>query len=259
MFLARLECGSQGERRTTGAARSFDIEENCSATPPAAYSASGITDDGHEVSVEVAVLLDGVKKTRARQLMAKVATAYTQPNIHLAPVSYHRLRLTPDESESGERAKVDGGRAIEQAKRFFGGQRPVGADVVHLLTSKDLTLPTYGSAPAGVAECAGGVQYPDKAFSATEDVGVDTYSLGPPGVTNVLDASAEGIAHEIGHLLGGLHEYKSCAEGVEPQDATNRDPSPCTIMSDVVDLASLRFSVLEAAVIRGYALRFADS
>jgi hypothetical protein len=30
-------------------------------------------------------------------------------------------------------------------------------------------------------------------------------------------------------------------------------------MSDVVDLASLRFGAVESAVVRGYALRFADS
>lgn len=238
----------------------FDIEADCSATPPAAYSASGITDDGHEVSVEVAVVLDGVKKGRARKLLAKVASAYTQPNIDIAPVSFHRLALKADETVSGERAKVDGGHAIEQTKSFFGGQRPAGADVVHLLTNKDLTLPTYGSAPAGVAECAGGVQYPDKAFSVSEDQGIDSYSIGPlQGITNVLDAPAEAVAHEIGHLLGGLHEYKSCAEGAQPEDASNRDPSACTIMSDIVDVASLRFSVLESTVIRGYALRFADS
>ena len=51
----------------------------------------------------------------------------------------------------------------------------------------------------------------------------------------------------------------NCQQGVSAEDATGRDPSPCTVMIDIVDLASLRFSVLEAAVIRGYALEFTDS
>jgi hypothetical protein len=97
-----------------------------------------------------------------------------------------------------------------------------------------------------------------KAFSISEDDGVDEYSLDAPGLTKVMDGTVEVIAQEIGHLLGGLHEYKSCAEGLSPEEAKNRDPSPCTLMSDVVDLASLRFGMVEGAVIRGYALEFAS-
>lgn len=237
----------------------FDVEDaDCSATPPAAYSPSAI-DGGQEVSVEVGVFLDGISKRRARELMAKAAAPYAELDVSLVPAFYKPIRIAPDSTASGEsRATVDAGTAMNQVKSILGGKRPAGVDVVHVVTAKDVTLPAYGSAPVGVAECAGGVQWDDKAFSISEDQGVDTYSIDAPGVTNVMDSPAEAIAHEIGHLLGGLHEYKSCAEGASPGDATNADPSPCTIMSDVVDLASLRFGTVEGAVVRGYALEFAD-
>lgn len=78
-------------------------------------------------------------------------------------------------------------------------------------------------------------------------------------MTNGWKRRPRRLARELGHLLGGLHQYNSCAEGVDAADATNGDPSPCTVMSDVVDLASLRFGTLESTVIRGYALSFADA
>ena len=238
----------------------FDVEADCSATPPAEVSVSGVTDDGHEVTVEVGVLLDGIGKARARDLLAQAGSAYAPLNVRLEAAFYKRIRIVADQAASGERrATVDGGSALTAAKTFFGGKRPDAADVVHVFTDKDVTLPNYGSTLMGAAECAGGVQYDDKAFSITEDPGFDTYSVDAAGLTNVAGSPAEAVAHEIGHLLGGLHEHKSCAEGVSPGDATSADPSPCTVMSDVVDLASLRFGAVEAAVVRGYALRFADS
>lgn len=238
----------------------FDVEADCSAAPPAAHSVSGVTDDGHVVALEVAVLLDGVSKSRARELFTKAAAPYAAAGIDLVPVSFDRLRLGGAAPAPGEsRPQIDGAEAIARAKDFFGGRRPRGSDLVHLLTTKDLTLPNYGSATVGVAECAGGVQWPDKAFSASEDSGADAYSLDAPGLTKVMDSPPEIVAHELGHLLGGLHQYASCAEGAQAYDVTNRDPSPCTVMIDVVDLASLRFGTVESAVIRGYALQFADS
>lgn len=237
-------------------AAAFDVEVNCSATPPAAHS-STVVDGGQDVSVEVGVFLDGIPKARARDLMGKAAGPYAELNVTLVPAFYRRVRIVPDTPASGEtRATVDAGEAIGQVKAVLGGKRPAAVDVVHVLTAKDLTLPAYGSTPVGVAECAGGVQWDDKAFSVSEDGGVDAYSLDAPGLMSITDSPAEAIAHEIGHLLGGLHEYKSCVEGASADDAANRDPSPCTIMSDVVDLASLRFGVLEGAVVRGYALEF---
>lgn len=246
--------GQAGGRKN---AAIFDVEVDCSATPPAAYSAS-LVDGGRAVSVDVGVFLDGISKRRARELMTKAAGPYAEVNVGLVTAFYEPTRIEADVPASGEaRAQVDAGEAMSQVKAALGGKRPAGVDIVHVLTDKDLTLPAYGSTPVGVAECAGGVQWDDKAFSISEDRGADAYSLDAAGVTNITEGPAETIAHEIGHLLGGLHEYKSCAEGASPDDATNRDPSPCTIMSDVVDLASLRLGTLEGAVIRGYALEFA--
>lgn len=236
----------------------FDVEVDCSATPPAAFSSHAVDGD-REVVVDVAVLLDGITRSRARNLMARAAAPYAELNVTLAAAYYKPVVIRPDTKGSGEvRPSVDAGRALSQVKSALGGKRPMGIDVVHVLTSKDLTLPNYGSTPVGVAECAGGVQWDDKSFSISEDRGIDAYSLDAPGLTNFTEGPAETIAHEIGHLLGGLHEHKSCVEGASAKDATDRDPSPCTIMSDVVDVASLRFGALEGVVVRGYALEFAD-
>lgn len=238
----------------------FDIEEDCSALPPAAYSIPGISDDDHTVVVDLLILLDGVKQTRARQLLTKAASAYADLNIELAPRAFRRLRLVADASASaGGRPTIEVQRAIAAAKALVGGKRPDGVDIVHVLTNKDLTLPTYGAATMGAAECAGGIQWDDKAFSISEDPGQDEYSLDAPGLTQVMDAPAEVVAHEIGHLLGGLHQQANCVQGLDPADAAQADPSACTVMVDAVDLASLRFGVVESAVIRGYAVEFADS
>ena len=208
----------------------------------------------------MAVLLDGVKKTRAQDLLEAAGSAYARLNVALVATTYKRISIVADKPATDQtRPQVDAGNALSQAKAFFGGTRPDGSDVVHVFTNKDITLPSYGRTPMGVAECAGGVQYDDKAFAISEDPGADTYSIDGAGLTAIKDAPAEAVAHEIGHLLGGLHEQKSCVEGAAPEDVQNRDPSPCSVMSDVIDLASLRFGAVEAAVIRGYALRFADS
>jgi hypothetical protein len=249
--------GSVASARGAVRPRVFDVETDCTEAVPEAYSVASVTDDGRVVALDVALVLDGVRAKRARDLVRRAATAYASLNVELRIGDIRRISIKADVPPSGSaRAKVDGGRLIDQTKRAFGGRRPDGMDVVHVLTTKDLTLDAYGSAPIGVAECVGGVRYPDKAFSASED-GPDSYSLDVAGATEIRDAPAEAIAHELGHLLGAQHHYKSCAEGADASDVTGRDPSPCTVMSDIVDVASLRFGALEAAVVRGHALDFA--
>ena len=259
LLLAPVASGKAGAEPRTHAGM-IDLAEDCSATPPAAYSVSGVLDDGHDVSVELIVLLDGVKKSRAQKLIAKAAIPYSEINVELKVALYRRINITPDAAGSPDsRPTVDAGTAFDAARVLLGGGRPDGIDVVHILTRKDITLPNYGGAPTGAAECAGGVQWDDKAFAISEDSGKDVYSLDAPGITQVADSDAKTVAHEVGHLLGAIHQDANCQQGVSAEDATGREPSPCTVMIDVVDLASLRFSVLEAAVIRGYALEFADS
>ncbi len=249
--------GASGGARANSLPRVFDVEQDCAELVPESYSLNGVTDDGASVRLDIALLVDRVPAERARELVARAASAYSPLDVDLRVASLRRVSIKPDAAATAtQRASIDGGRLLEQAKRFVGGQRPAHIDVVHVVTSKDVTLPGYGRTPIGVAECVGGVRYDDRAFSASED-GPDVYSLDAAGLSNFRDAPAKAVAHELGHLLGAHHHYKSCVEGVDPSDVTAGEPSPCTVMSDVVDVASLRFGLLEAAVVRGHALDYA--
>ena len=69
-------------------------------------------------------------------------------------------------------------------------------------------------------------------------------------------AAAEVISHEIGHLMGAHHHYANCVEGNLSSDGPG-DLSPCTLMFNSVNNASLSFSSVEGAVVRGHAVNYA--
>lgn len=46
-------------------------------------------------------------------------------------------------------------------------------------------------------------------------------------------------------------------EGIDPDEELAGDTSPCTLMINAADLASLHFGVLNGRVVRGYALLYA--
>ncbi|HYO61205.1 MAG TPA: zinc-dependent metalloprotease family protein [Actinomycetota bacterium] len=127
-------------------------------------------------------------------------------------------------------------------KSQYGGLRPAGVDVVYYMTG-------YWS--GGLADCIGGVRFPDRAFA----FGSLEYALegGPSSPT-----ADEGViaAHEIGHLLGAHHHYSNCTEAL-PSGATRGDVNPCTTMSPLATTASSTFSTLEASYIRHYVAKYA--
>src|SRR4029077_18508996 len=133
------------------------------------------------------------------------------------------------------------------------GVRPKGADVVFVLTSKDIT-DAGDTGLAGLADCIGGGRVAHHAFGVGEAVGIDPVPLGP--FTLEVDAHPEIAAHEIGHLMGAQHHYANCVEGVLQGDAT--DLSPCTLMFNFVDFQSLNFSTLEGTAVRGHAVQYAS-
>ena len=101
--------------------------------------------------------------------------------------------------------------------------------------------------------CIGGVRYPDRAFAVGEarrDPGVH----GGP-VAAIAHADAKIAAHEIGHLLGAHHHYANCAEPEVAGDPL--DVAPRTLMYNYLEFLDLRFSQLNAAVVRGHAERYA--
>jgi hypothetical protein len=215
----------------------------CLEAVPAALGISGITDLGQTVSLDVAVLLDGVSVGEGNLIMTKAAESYAPLNVDLNVVSYTSVAFTGTEGDD----------LIQQAKNHFGGQRPAGTDLVYVLSSKDLT--TDGDTGlAGLADCIGGVRFPHRAFAVGEAVGIEEALVGPFRIN--VDAHPEVAAHELGHLMGVHHHYANCVEGNLQGDVD--DLSPCTLMFNFVDFQSLNFSVLEGSVARGHAVKYAS-
>ncbi|HYG63842.1 MAG TPA: PPC domain-containing protein [Thermoanaerobaculia bacterium] len=233
-----------GVARATSAQTIEPADPNaCLEAVPAAVGIPGITDLGQDVSLDVAVLLDGVSVGEADQIMSKAAISYAPLKVDLNVVSYTPVSFTGTE----------GSALIQQAKDLFGGVRPAGSDLVYILSNKDLT--TDGdTALAGLADCIGGVRFPQHAFAVGEAVGIEPSAIG--SFLLQVDAHPEVAAHEIGHLMGVHHHYANCVEGILQGEAN--DLSPCTLMFNFVDFQSLNFGVLEGIVARGHAVQYAS-
>jgi predicted Zn-dependent protease len=222
----------------------FDEEApDCLEPVPAAAGVSGITDDRKRVGLEVLVLLDGVTRSAAEAIVGRAAAAYALVDVELRAVDYDAV------SFSG----VEPAKLISLAKQHVGGRRPAGADLVYVMTDKDLAV-QGSNAVAGQADCIGGVRYASRAFA----VGEAKYPSIPVGPFRFLaDVPAKVLAHELGHLMGGHHHYANCVEGALIGAAAVTEASPCSLMTNFVDFMSLRFSALEGAVVRGHARRYA--
>ena len=225
-----------------------DVEEDCAERSPATYSTEVAQGTAGHLDLDALFLLDGIRRADAERVVARAAESYAPLEITVVP----RLRkLSFAGDAGGASAPVDD--LMAAAKQAVGGERPAGIDVVHVLTRKDIYLqPNDGL--NGMADCLGGVRYPSRAFSVSELFVVDE-----PGSERGDGHGAMITAHEIGHLLGGHHEYANCAEGPAP--------SVCTLMFPYylgnfgpglgVPVNSQTFGTLEAAVVRGYTEDFA--
>lgn len=229
---------------TTAPPPATDEERDCLEPVPAAVGASGITDAGQTVSLDVVVLLDGVDQAKATSVMARAADSYAPAGVALNVLRYEVVSFTG----------TDGAGLIQQAKDHFGGFRPAGSDLVYVLSSKDLTNATNGSGLAGLADCIGGVKYPEHAFAVGE-VFADE-NLAWNGFTLYADVTAKIAAHELGHLMGAHHHYANCAETATAEDVSTL--SPCSLMFNFVDFQGIEFSVVNRAVVRGHAVDYAS-
>ena len=187
------------------------------------------------------VLLDGVDATQAAGYTAQAARAYDGVGIDFVVDAYEPVSLSGD----------DAAALIEQSKAHFGGVRPPGTDLVYTLTSKDIQAGGQ-TAVAGLADCIGGVAFPDRAFAVGEVLTPDAVDLGVATFTSNLTAKV--FAHEVAHLMGGHHHYANCAEGI-PSDP-NEVGTPCTLMFNDVGLVSLAFSTVNGVVVRGHSEAF---
>ncbi|HYH59155.1 MAG TPA: zinc-dependent metalloprotease family protein [Thermoleophilaceae bacterium] len=188
-------------------------------------------------SLVARVLLDGVSSSQAGQYTAQAARAYDSIGIDFVVDAYQSVSFSGDDADG----------LIQQSKSAMGGARPAGTDVVYTLTSKDIQAGGQ-AAVAGLADCIGGVAFPDRAFAVGEVLDPDGGNL--LGVTLMGNLTAKVFAHEIGHLMGAHHHYANCAEGV-PSDP-NEVATPCTLMFNDVGFSSLVFSTLNHLVVRGH-------
>lgn len=196
------------------------------------------------ITLDVTVLVDGNPAIAPSTVMATAERSYKPLGITLRS-TLQRVSFRGS-SASG---------LIKQAKARFGGRRPSGSDVVLVLTDKDVEEDGNDNV-AGLADCIGGVAFPDRAFAVSEvfSPAADRFAVGRVSLLNNL--SAKVAAHEIGHLLGAHHHYANCAEGI-PSELTQLEVSPCTLMFNSVDGASLNFSTANGLVVRGHAEAYA--
>ena len=278
-----------GATPAVSAARIIDqLPEDCEEFVPESLGFSGLTDDGRTVSLDVRVLLDfaegaGIEQMRleaqgepnetlraqilaeaqalhqaqidrATGLLDSAIGSYAPFDIDFKMTGFEFLQPLKADGTPRNRT-VDAQSIINLAKDQFGGQRPAGSDIVYVLTDLDMTAPGLGNLVAGLADCIGGVRYPNRAFGVgeiSEDI-----PIGP--VTFYYEATAKIAAHEVGHLMGAHHHYQNCVEGIPSELVEAGEPSPCTLMTNAVDFQSLNFGQIEGLAVRGHAVDFADN
>jgi hypothetical protein len=217
----------------------IDEEHECLEPVPDAVSTDHLT-GGPRLDLAVRVLLDGPSVARATEIFATATRSYEPLAITLRAVSFEPVSFTGDDAQG----------LINQAKAHFGGSRPAGTDLVYVFTSKDIQA-GGNTAVAGLADCIGGVRFDDSAFAVGED-------FGPAEQDDPLqrNGTAKVLAHELGHVMGAHHHYANCVEG-NLSEVGEPEVSPCTLMINVVNLASLNFSTFNGSVVRGHALQYA--
>jgi hypothetical protein len=206
------------------AGAAFDREGDCGVTPGLAVDE--VSSD-RPLRLSVRLVSTAADAAQTRRAGKGVAEIYRAIGID-ARVTYDTVRVPKDE--------LDQHKLIDVVRRKYGGMRPRGVDVVHLLTDN--------FAGGGFALCIGGVAYPEKAFS----VGGFHYQAGGAVPVDTVEAAVIA-AHEIGHLLGAQHQQSNCAEAA-PAGA-------CTVMFPAAAGTSRTFSTLERNTVRGLTQTYA--
>lgn len=219
-----------------------DVVRECLEPVPASVSIDFL----QNVELRTLVLLDGITRERAQQVMTTAASSYAPLNISLT-WRFRDVSFATDDADA----------LIQAAKDLYGGQRPAGYDLVYVMTPKDIQL-DGNTAVAGLADCIGGVRFPETAFAVGEDFGAAEDPGRPLGpFVHTVNGSAVVVAHELGHLMGAHHHYGNCVEGITPLDLLKKELTPCTLMFNAVNFASLPFSALNSTVVRGHAVDYA--
>ena len=179
--------------------------------------------------------------------MRRVIEEYGRIGIVL-DVTYRPITLSGTDAE----------QLMSQTRARLASARVAGFELVHVLTGADLTLD--GDQVAGEAHCIGGIR--DAKYYFAMSISVTTYyeslrAFLPGGVNKTYFTGGPAIvaAHEIGHVLGALHQHGNCAENARSALAAN-EATICTVMDATLGFSKLRFGRVERAVIRGYAIRY---
>jgi hypothetical protein len=228
------------------------VEENlrdCGHEPAHEAALSGTLDWGRRVDLELLVIVDRVTDRRASEDIVSHAAA---------PFARHRLVLSPTyfvrDLEGDDTRDL-----LEQARRIAAELNGPSYDAIAVLTGVDVV--TAGRDSDGASYCTAGVRFRSSlrsVFVSETQVGRKRLPNRTPSVQ--LRRTAFSFAHALGHLLGGRDEHANCVEALGTEDVTFNDEwiQPCTLMEDTLP-GDLRLSTLEASVMRGHALRFADS
>lgn len=229
----------------------IDVERDCLELVPENVGVAGITDDGSSVELSVHWLLDGVSMAVAQDLFAHAAESYAPLGIDLVATVFEPVEFVEITSDA----------LIQESKNHTGGIPPNGADIVGLLTVKEMQAGTAeGTTVIGQADCIGGIRFDENSYFVATDVRSTEESgenFGGTGLNPNVDAAVEVISHEIGHLMGAHHHYGNCTEGLTTT-ASDDDASPCTLMFPAVNFASLNFGTFSGTVVRGHAFEHAN-
>lgn len=201
--------------------------------PPPALQ--GLADSGEKYEIHVRVLVEGIDPQRALELAELAAKPFGEIGVILV-YSFEQVAF--------QGVEVD--ELLAQARERFGGARPSGIDLVHLITAKNVLYKgtdTY----AGGADCVGGIRFPERGFSFSED-DPTVERRGYYGLRPYPYWSAVVMAHEIGHEMGAHHHDGNCVEG-----ATADPLTPCTVMEVAIQFRGLHFGTAERTAIRALA------
>jgi hypothetical protein len=243
---AESQCGMEASPELRDLDRQYDLGVVGVVGDPTA-AADGI-DTSEPIVLTVRAVLDGVTTDEADAIFAEAAKSYAPLGIELKLVG----------TQTHSFGTSDGLAIIRATKALFGGVRPADADIVEALVGYDIQQ-LGQTAVAGIADCIGGVAYPDRAFLVAEGKTPTDVAIGP--LVFDYHANPHVTAHEIGHLLGGQHHYANCVEGIEASDVHQEDGtvegSPCTLMFNAADFLGQSFGTLNGAIVRGSASRYA--